>query len=287
MKKIIAMLLALTMVLSMGALAFAAEDGEDAEVPELPDYLKDLDLPEFTTIEEGKLIMSTNAQFPPYEMVADEGKGFAGMDFAGIDVEIAWYLAQATGLELVIDDMEFPSALIAVQENKSDMMLAGLTYNEERDEVMDFSTPYANGVQVVIVPEDSEIETVDDLANAEMIGTQSGTTGYIYCSYSPEDGGYGEDHVTAYDNGATAVQALLNGQIDAVVIDDGPAKEYVAANPGLKILDTEFTNEDYCLAVDQDNTDLLEALNTVLETMIENGLVDEIVSHYVSADEAE
>ena len=287
MKKIIAMLLALTMVLSMGALAFAAGDGEDAEVPELPDYLKDLDLPEFTTIEEGKLIMSTNAQFPPYEMVADEGKGFAGMDFAGIDVELAWYLAQATGLEPQIDDMEFDSALIAVQDNKSDMMLAGLTYNEERDEVMDFSTPYANGVQVVIVPEDSEIETIDDLANAEMIGTQSGTTGYIYCSYSPEDGGYGEDHVTAYDNGATAVQALLNGQIDAVVIDDGPAKEYVAANPGLKILDTEFTNEDYCLAVDQDNTALLEALNTVLETMIDNGLVEEIVSHYVSADEAE
>lgn len=293
MKKLIAMLLALVMVLSLGAMAFAAEEEEaaDAETeegaaPELPDYLKDLDLPEFTTIEEGKLIMSTNAAFPPYEMVAD-GEGFAGTGFEGIDVEIAWYLAQAVGLDLQIDDMEFDSALIAVQDNKSDMMLAGLTYNEERDEVMDFSTPYANGVQVVIVPEDSEIETVDDLANAEMIGTQRGTTGYIYCSDTPENGGYGEDHVTAYDNGATAVQALLNGQIDAVVIDNGPAKEYVAANPGLKILDTEFTNEDYCLAVDQDNTGLLDALNSVLETMIDEGLVEEIVSHYVSADEAE
>ncbi len=289
MKKIIAMLLALVMVLSLGAMAFAAEEEEAAdevEIPEIPEYLTGLDLPEFTTIEEGKLIMSTNASFPPYEMVAD-GEGFAGTGFEGIDVEIAWYLAQATGLELVIDDMEFPSALIAVQDNKSDMMLAGLTYNEERDEVMDFSTSYANGVQVVIVPEDSDIETVDDLANAEMIGTQSGTTGYIYCSDTPENGGYGEDHVTAYENGATAVQALLNGQIDAVVIDNGPAQEYVAANPGLKILDTEFTNEDYCLAVDQDNTQLLDALNTVLEAMIDNGLVEEIVSHYVSADEAE
>ncbi len=283
MKKIIAMLLALVMALSLTAVAFAAEE---AEVPEVPEYLTSLELPEFTTIEEGKLIMSTNASFPPYEMVAD-GEGFAGTGFEGIDVEIAWYLAQATGLELVIDDMEFPSALIAVQDNKSDMMLAGLTYNEERDEVMDFSTPYANGVQVVIVPEDSDIATVDDLANAEMIGTQSGTTGYIYCSDTPENGGFGEDHVTAYDNGATAVQALLNGQIDAVVIDNGPAQEYVAANPGLKILDTEFTNEDYCLAVDQDNTALLDALNTVLETMIDEGLVEEIVSHYVSADEAE
>ncbi len=288
MKKIIAMLLALVMVLSLGAMAFAAEEEEaaESETPEVPDYLLDLDLGEFTTIEDGKLIMSTNAQFPPYEMVAD-GDGFAGTGFEGIDVEIAWYLAQATGLELVIDNMEFPSALIAVQENKSDMMLAGLTYNEERDEVMDFSTSYATGVQVVIVPEDSEIETVDDLANAEMIGTQSGTTGYIYCSDTPENGGYGEDHVTAYDNGATAVQALLNGQIDAVVIDDGPAKEYVAANPGLKILDTEYVTEDYCLAVDQDNTDLLNALNTVIEKMIDEGLVAEIVSHYVSAEEAE
>ena len=288
MKKIIAMLLALVMVLSLGAMAFAAEEEEaaESETPEVPDYLLDLDLGEFTTIEDGKLIMSTNAQFPPYEMVAD-GDGFAGTGFEGIDVEIAWYLAQATGLELVIDNMEFPSALIAVQENKSDMMLAGLTYNEERDEVMDFSTSYATGVQVVIVPEDSEIETVDDLANAEMIGTQSGTTGYIYCSDTPENGGYGEDHVTAYDSGATAVQALLNGQIDAVVIDDGPAKEYVAANPGLKILDTEYVTEDYCLAVDQDNTDLLNALNTVIEKMIDEGLVAEIVSHYVSAEEAE
>ena len=294
MKKLLAMLLALVMILSLAACGGSGSSAETPSEPEaetetgapaLPDYLKDLDLPEFTTIEEGKLIMSTNAAFPPYEMVAD-GEGFAGTGFEGIDVEIAWYLAQAVGLELQIDDMEFTSALIAVQDNKSDMMLAGLTYNAERDEVMDFSTSYANGVQVVIVPEDSPIQTVDDLANANMIGTQSGTTGYIYCSDTPENGGFGEDHVTAYDNGATAVQALLNGQIDAVVIDSGPAQEYVAANPGLKILDTEFTNEDYCLAVDQGNTALLDALNTVLEAMIDNGLVAEIVSHYVSADEA-
>lgn len=281
MKKIIAMLLALTMVLSLGAMAFA----DEAETPELPDYLTGLDLGEFTTIEDGKLIMSTNASFPPYEMVAD-GDGFY-QGFEGIDVEIAWYLAQAVGLELVIDDMDFDSSLMAVQENKSDMMLAGLTYREDRDEVMDFSTPYATGVQVVIVPEGSDIETPDDLANDKMIGTQRGTTGYIYCSDTPENGGYGEDHVQAYDNGALAVQALLNGQIDAVVIDNGPAEAYVAENPGLKILDTEYVTEDYCLAVDEGNAELLDALNTVLETMIENGLVDEIVSHYISADEAE
>ena len=273
MKKLIAMLLALTMVLSMGAMAFAAEGEEatedeeaaEAEVPELPDYLKELELPEVTTIEEGKLIMSTNAQFPPYEMVADaDSTGFAGTGFEGIDVEIAWYLAQATGLELQIDDMEFTSALVAVQDNKSDMMLAGLTYNEERDEVMDFSTSYATGVQVVIVPEDSEIETVDDLANAEMIGTQSGTTGYIYCTDE-----YGEENVQSYDNGAIAVQALMNGQLDAVVIDQEPAEQYV---------------EEYVLAVDEGNTQLLDVLNTILNTMIEKGLVSEIMSHYIGGE---
>ena len=278
MKKLISLLLALTMIFALGAAAFAAD-----EAPEVPDYLLDLDLPDFTTIEDGKLIMSTNASFPPYEAVAD-GDGFAGTGFEGIDIEIAWYLAQAVGLELVIEDIDFDAALMAVQEGKSDMMLAGLTYNEVRDEVMDFSSPYANGVQVIIVPEDSDIASPDDL-DGKIIGTQRGTTGYIYCSDTPENGGYGEENVVGYDNGALAVQALLNGQVDAVVIDDGPAKEYVAANTGLVILDTEFTNEDYCLAVNEGNADLLEALNTVLEKMIEEGLVDEIVSHYISAEE--
>lgn len=285
MKKLIAMLLALVMVLSLGAMAFAAEE-EEAEAPEVPDYLLDLDLPEFTTVEEGKLIMSTNAQFPPYEMVAD-GEGFAGTGFEGIDVEIAWYMAQVLDLELVIDDMDFNAALQATQNGKSDMTLAGLTYNEERDEIMDFSTSYANGVQVVIVPEGSDIESIDDLANDKMIGTQSGTTGYVYCSWPPEDGGYGEDHVIGYDNGATAVQALLSGKVDAVVIDNAPAQEFVKANEGLKILDTEFNNEDYCLAVDEGNTQLLDVLNTILEEMIDQGLVAEIASHYGISAEAE
>ena len=157
----------------------------------------------FTTIEDGKLIMSTNAQFPPYEMVAD-GEGVEGTGFEGIDIEIALALADKLGLELVIDDMEFDSALLAVQNNAADMMLAGLSYSEERDQVVDFSDPYATGVQVVIVKEGSDV-TLDNLGDY-MIGTQRGTTGYLYASDTPENGGYGEDHVIGYDNGATAVQ---------------------------------------------------------------------------------
>ena len=168
------------------------------------------DYGEFTTIEEGKLIMSTNAQFPPYEMVAD-GEGFNGTGFEGIDVEIASAIADKLGLELQIDDMEFDSALLAVQNNTADVMLAGLSYSEERDEVVDFTDSYATGVQVVIVKDGSDV-TMDNLGE-KMIGTQRGTTGYIYASDTPENGGYGEDHVLAYDNGATAVQALMNDQI--------------------------------------------------------------------------
>ena len=219
-----------------------SETSEEASTTETGDY------GEFTTIEEGKLIMSTNAQFPPYEMVAD-GEGFNGTGFEGIDVEIASAIADKLGLELQIDDMEFDSALLAVQNNTADVMLAGLSYSEERDEVVDFSTSYATGVQVVIVK-----------------------------------GGYGEDHVQAYDNGATAVQALVNGQIDAVIIDQAPAEEFVAANEGLTILPGNWVEEKYCAAVDEGNTALLDAIDTALQELIDDGTVQEILDKYITAE---
>lgn len=228
----------------------------------------------FTTIEAGKLTMATNAQFPPYELVSD-GEGYEGTGFEGIDVELAYALAQKLGLELQIDDMDFDGALVAVQNGKCDVVLAGLTYNEERDQVMDFTDTYANGVQVVIVPEDSDIASLDDLAGKK-IGTQRGTTGYIYTSDE-----FGDDAVSAYDDGATAVQALMNGQVDCVVIDNAPAQEYVKANEGLKILDTEYANEDYCIAVDEGNTALLDALNTALDELQADGTVQAILDKYI------
>ena len=234
--------------------------------------------PAFTTVTPGKLTMSTNASFPPYEMVADDGS------FEGIDIEVAGAIAQKLGLELQVDDMGFDAALQAAQTGKSDIVMAGVTVTEERQAVMDFSNSYANGVQVVIVKEGSPIQTVDDLANANMIGCQMGTTGYIYCSDTPENGGFGEDHVTPYDDGAAAVQALMNGQIDAVVIDNMPAQEYVAANPGLKILDGEFTNEDYAIGVAKGNTALLDAINGALEELTADGTIQSIVDKYISAN---
>ena len=255
--------------------AAEGETSSEASATEAGDY------GEFTTIEEGKLIMSTNAQFPPYEMVAD-GEGFNGTGFEGIDVEIASAIADKLGLELQIDDMEFDSALLAVQNNTADVMLAGLSYSEERDEVVDFTDSYATGVQVVIVKEGSDV-TMDNLGE-KMIGTQRGTTGYIYASDTPENGGYGEDHVLAYDNGATAVQALMNGQIDAVIIDEAPAKEFVAANEGLTILPGNWVEEQYCAAVDEGNTALQNAINTALNELMDDGTVQEILDKYITAE---
>ena len=236
---------------------------------------------EFTTVEEGKLILATNCQFPPYEMVADGEGVYQG--YEGIDIEIALKIAEALNLELVIDDMEFTSSLLAVQEGRSDILLAGLTYNEEREEVMDFTTPYATGIQVVIVKEGSDV-TMDNLGDGKLIGTQSGTTGYEYASAPTDEGGYGEEAVIAYDSGATAVQALLNGQVDAVIIDKAPAEAYVAANDGLTILPSAWVEEDYCIAVDEGNTALLNAVQAVLDDLMESGELDAIVAKYINAD---
>ena len=281
MKKILAMAMAVVMALGLSACGgsnSAASSSASGSVSGSASGSASNGDPAFTTVTPGKLTMSTNASFPPYEMVADDGS------FEGIDIEVAGAIAEKLGLELQVDDMGFDAALQAAQTGKSDMVMAGVTVTEERQAVMDFSNSYANGVQVVIVKEDSPIQTVDDLANANMIGCQMGTTGYIYCSDTPENGGFGEDHVTPYDDGAAAVQALMNGQIDAVVIDNMPAQEYVAANPGLKILDGEFTNEDYAIGVAKGNTALLDAINGALEELTNDGTIQSIVDKYISAN---
>ena len=225
-----------------------------------------------TTVTAGKLTMSTNAAFPPYEMTTDSG------DFEGIDIEVADAIAKKLGLELQVDDMDFDAALLAAQNGKSDIVMAGVTVTDERQKVMDFSDTYAEGIQSIIVPEDSDIASADDLTG-KAIGTQRGTTGYIYCT---DD--FGEDNVIAYDDGLTAVQALNNGQVDAVVIDNAPAKEFVEANPGLKILDTAYAQEDYAIGVAKGNTELLNAINGALEELEADGTLQAIVDKYITAE---
>ena len=226
---------------------------------------------ELTTVEAGKLTMATNATFPPYEMTTDSG------DIEGIDVDTAKAIAEKLGLELQIDDMDFDAALLSVQQGKADIAMAGITVTDERKAVMAFSDSYATGIQSIIVPEGSDIASPDDLAGKK-IGTQRGTTGYIYCT---DD--FGEDSVVAYDNGLTAVQALNNGQVDAVVIDNAPAKEYVAANPGLKVLETSYAEEDYAIGMAK-NSPLEDAVNSALEELKADGTLQAIVDKYITAE---
>jgi len=226
---------------------------------------------ELTTVEAGKLTMATNAAFPPYEMTTDAG------EFEGIDIETAQAIADKLGLELQIDDMDFDAALLSVQQGKADIVMAGVTVTDERKAVMDFSDNYATGIQSIIVPEGSDIASPDDLAGKK-IGTQRGTTGYIYCS---DD--FGDENVVAYDDGLTAVQALNNGQVDAVVIDNAPAKEFVAANPGLVILDTSYAEEDYAIGMAKGSS-LEDAVNAVLEELKADGTLQSIVDKYITAE---
>ena len=227
---------------------------------------------ELTTVEAGKLTMATNAAFPPYEMTTDAGA------FEGIDIDTAQAIADKLGLELQIDDMDFDAALLSVQQGKADIAMAGVTVTDERKNVMDFSDSYATGIQSIIVPEGSDIASPDDLAG-KMIGTQRGTTGYIYCS---DD--FGDEAVVAYDDGLTAVQALNNGQVDAVVIDNAPAKEFVAANPGLVLLDTSYAEEDYAIGMAKGNTALEDAVNAALEELKADGTLQSIVDKYITAE---
>ena len=230
-----------------------------------------------TAADGDTLVMGTNAAFPPYEYVDDNNQ------IVGIDAEVAQAIADKLGMKLEIKDMAFDSLIPALQSGTVDIVLAGMTVTDERKESVDFSDSYANGIQVVIVPEDSDIATIDDLAGKK-IGVQSGTTGDIYCSDTPENGGYGEDAVARYDNGALAVAALQNGQVDCVVIDNEPAKAFVEANTGLKILDTEFTNEEYAAAVNKGNSELLDKVNKALSELKSEGKLDEIIAKYIPAD---
>ena len=284
MKKLTALLMGTAMVLSLAACggsassaasseaasseAASSEETSEAAAEETTDEAAG----EVTTVNAGKLTMSTNAAFPPYEMTTDSG------DFEGIDIEVAGAIAEKLGLELQVDDMDFDAALLAAQSGKSDIVMAGVTVTDERQKVMDFSDTYAEGIQSIIVPEDSDIATADDLSG-KTIGTQRGTTGYLYCT---DD--FGEENVIAYDNGLTAVQALNNGQVDAVVIDNAPAQEFVAANPGLKILDTAYAQEDYAIGVAKGNTQLLDAINGALEELQADGTLQAIVDKYITAE---
>lgn len=272
MKKLVCALLAGAMGLSL--LAGCGDKAAD------PATTTPADNGEGTAATGEMLRMGTNAAFPPYEFV-DENN-----EVAGIDAEIAAAIADKIGMKLEITDMAFESLIPALKGGTIDIVLAGMTVDPERAESVDFTDSYATGVQVIIVPEGSDIApakqedgTMAVDLTGKSIGVQTGTTGDTYCT---DD--YGQESVKQFDNGALAVAALKNGQVDCVVIDNEPAKNYVKANEGLKILDTEYIVEDYAAAVLKGNTELLDKVNTAMKELKADGTIDAIIEKYIPAE---
>ena len=181
-------------------------------------------------------------------------------------------------MELKIEDMAFDSILSAVQSGKADLGVAGITVDDTRKKQVDFTDTYYTGRQVIIVTEGSTIASPDDLAGDKIkIGVQQGTTGDIYAT---DD--YGDEHIERYNKGMEAVQALAQGKVDAVIIDDQPAKTFAEQVEGLKILETEYVEEDYAMAVKKGNDELLEKVNAAIKELKEDGTFDEIISKYIT-----
>lgn len=237
--------------------------------------------------DDNVLVMATNAAFPPYEYIEDG-------EYVGIDVEIATLIAKELGMELEIKDVEFGSIIGGVQSGKYDIGMAGITVTEDREKNVNFSTTYANGIQSVIVKEDAEYASYEDfytgfddegnpkgVKEGIKIGVQQDTTGDIYCSSKPAEWGFGEENVIRYKTGADAVQALIEGKVTAVIIDNEPAKAFVAANEGLEIQETEFTNEDYAIAINKNDNELLKDINEALRKLTDNGEIQKIIDKYI------
>jgi len=262
MKKFMKGLLATTMVFAMMTSLVGCGGGSEAEAP---------------ADETATLVMATNAAFPPYEF-------YEGDAIVGIDAEVGKAIADKLGMEFTIEDMEFDAIIPAVTSGKASFGMAGMTVTEERLQSVDFSTSYAKGVQVVIVKEGSAITSVDDLfaeGASHVIGVQTGTTGDLYSTWDLEDAGLAT--VERFNKGADAVLALTQDKVDCVVIDNEPAKEFVAANEGLVILDTEYAVEDYAICFAKDS-ELTAQVNGALEELIADGTVQAIIDKYISAE---
>ena len=265
MKKILTLTLALCMILALCACGGAKEEAPAAEAAPAD--------------EVKTLIMGTNAAFPPYEYIGDDGE-----TIVGFEVDILAYIADKLGMKLEIADMEFGSVLTSVQTGKVDIGVSGLTVTEERKQNVNFTISYTTARQSIIVTDDSPITSVDDLfdVGGYTVGVQRNTTGDLYTTWDLEDEGLAT--IDRYSKAAEAVQALKTGKVDCVVIDDQPAKAFVAEVEGLKILETEYVEEMYAGAMSKDNTEMYEAVNNTLKELIADGTVQSIIDKYISAD---
>ena len=227
------------------------------------------------------LTMVTNASFPPYEY-------YDGETIVGIDAEIAAAICSYLGYDLEIRDQDFSTCIPDVQAGKADFSMGGITVTEERAQIIDFSDYYSTGIQVVIVPEDSPITSADDLlaeGTSYKVGVQDATTGSLYITDDYDAAGKDSASlVLPYKTGNDAVMALVAGKVDCVVIDNEPAKAYVEANPGLKILDSAYVVEEYAVVISKDTPELLASFNEALAALKADGTIDAILAKYISAD---
>lgn len=227
------------------------------------------DEPAFSTVNAGKLTISTSPDFPPFEYTDDDG------NVIGIEPEIMTLICDKLGLELQIDAMDFDSALLAAENGKSDAVVSGVTVKEDRKLIYDFTDSYTTITQAIVCKEDAGI-TMDNLGE-HSIGVQSGTTGQEFVE---ED--FGAEHVVAYDTYSLVFQALLNGQIDCIVMDDAVAKAYIAANPGLIMNPTTYAPEEYAFGFHKGNIELKDAVNDALNELIADGTVQGIIDKYMT-----
>lgn len=284
MKKAMGIILAGAMVLSLAACGgsssetTAADTATTAAQAEASEEASSSSITGAGVATEGTLVMATNAEFPPYEYHDSSTTGPDGTDIVGIDAEIMGAIAEKMGCKLVIEDIAFDSIIPEVTSGKADVGAAGMTVTEDRKQSVDFSDTYASASQVVIVKADSGIKSIVDL-EGKTVGVQLGTTGDIYAS---DDEAIAK--VEEYAKGMEAVQALSQGKIDAVVIDSAPAEVFVSETEGLTILDDTYADEDYAIAINKGNTELLNNVNAALAELKAEGKLDEIVAKYITAE---
>lgn len=216
-----------------------------------------------------EIVMVTEAGFAPYEYY-DSGQ------IVGVDIDIAKEIAKEMGKELVIKDVSFDSIINEVKTGKADFGASGISYSEERAEEVDFSINYSVSKQIVIVKDNSSITNINDIGNKK-IAVQLGSIADTYVTDN-----YKNADIIRQKKYLAAIEDLKSDKVDAVIMDELPAKEIINSNSGLKILDGSLTNDSYGMIVKKGNSEMLSVINKVLDRLIQEGKIEQFVINHTS-----